>query len=250
MGLAGDQSNQFEVGVVMQHGQVPSLRCRGDQGVDEGEGSLLAPGREGGLDFEGSSVVCIGGRHRWKGVEAVGDLPVVVRASGRVAELKGDRIAQGNLSARSQWRECRGHSGFGQPCENTGVDQISDACHLLVGAPRPFGGFEVEATILAEQGDEFEPPPGMDDFVQSGVDRRPQGSRAENRGSLSKDILVNLDGCLRHTSMISRRGTATQGCLRMCAPERRAPRRPNCRLEDTIDDAVLQLQFVEFAGAL
>lgn len=155
MGLAGDLSDHFEVGVVVQHGQLPGFCCSGDQGVDEGEGPVLASRREGGLDFEGSSVVCIGGWNRWKGLEAVGDLPVVVRASGRVAELESDRIAQSNLSSRCQWRECSGHIGFGEPCENTGVDQISDACHLFVGTPRSFGGFEVESALLAEQGDEF-----------------------------------------------------------------------------------------------
>lgn len=51
LGLAGDLSNQFEVGVVVQHGEVPSLCCRGDQSIDEGEGSVLAPVRKGGLDL-------------------------------------------------------------------------------------------------------------------------------------------------------------------------------------------------------
>ena len=51
VGLAGDLSNQFEVGVVVQHGQVPSLGCRGDQSIDEGEGSVVNAVREGGLDF-------------------------------------------------------------------------------------------------------------------------------------------------------------------------------------------------------
>lgn len=194
--LASDLSNQFEVGVVVQNGQVTRFCCRGDQSVDEREGPMLAAGREGGLNLEGSSMICIGGRHRWKGLEAVGELPVVVRAPGRVAELEGDRTAQSNLSARRQWPKCSRHSGFGQSGENTGVDQISDACHLLVGTPGSFGGFEVETALLAEQSDEFEPPPGMNDFVKSGVDRRPQRRCAENLGRLSEDILVNLNGCL------------------------------------------------------
>lgn len=102
MGLTGDLSNQFEVGVVVQHRQVPCFCGRGDQGIDEREGSVLALGCECGLNFEGSSVVGIGGRYRREGLEAVGHLPVVVRASRRVTELEGDRIAQSNLSSGSQ----------------------------------------------------------------------------------------------------------------------------------------------------
>jgi hypothetical protein len=59
-----------------------------------------------------------------------------------------------------------------------------DACHLLIGTPRLIGGFEIESALLAEQGDEFQSTPGMDDFVQSGVDRRSQGGRAEDLGCL------------------------------------------------------------------
>ena len=166
-------------------------------------------------------MVCIGSRDRRKGLEADGDFPVVVGTSRRVAEFESDRMAQRHLSSRSQWRECGGDGGFGQPCENTGVDEISDACHLLVGTPRPFSGFEVEAALLAEQGDELQPTAGMDYFVQSGVDRRPQGGGAEDLGCLSEDILVNLDRCLRYTMTISRPRAGYRACPRTRIPESR-----------------------------
>lgn len=191
---------------------------------------MLAAGREGGLDFEGSSVVCIRGRNRRKRLEAVGELSVVVGTSGRVAELERDRVAQRNLAARSKWRKRRGHGGFGQPRENAGVDQVSNAWHLFVGTPRLFGGFEVETALLAEQGNELKPSSGMDDLVQSGVDRRPQGGRAEDLGRLLKDILVNLYRRLRHRLMISRLRNGHGEVPRMRIPERRAAPRPDRRL--------------------
>lgn len=143
-------------------------------------------------------MVCICGRDRRKGLEAVDNLPVVIRASRRVAELEGHRIAQRDLSSRRQWRKCSGHGGLGQPCEHTRVDQILDPCHLLVGTPRLTGGLEIESTLLAEQGDEFQSTPGMDDFAQSGVDRRSQGGRSEDLGRLLKDILIYFNRCLCH----------------------------------------------------
>lgn len=124
---------------------------------------------------------------------------MVVRTSRRVTEFEGDRIAHSNLSSCDQGGEGRGDGGFAQPRENTGVDQISDTRHLLARTPRPFGGCEVESALLAEQGDKLQPKSGMDDFVQSGIDRRPQGGRAEDLGRLLKNILVNLYRCLRHT---------------------------------------------------
>ena len=155
MRLAGDLRNKFEVGVVMQHRQMASFGRRGDQCVHEGKRSMHTRGGECGLDLESSSVVSIGRRNRRKGLEAVGDLPVVVRASSRVAEFETDWIGERYPSRRRQWRKRRGHSGFGQPGENAGVDQILDACHLLAITPRSLGGFEVESALLAEQGHEL-----------------------------------------------------------------------------------------------
>jgi hypothetical protein len=66
------------------------------------------------------------------------------------------------------------------------------------------GGFEIESALLAEQGHEFQPAPGVDDFVQGGVNRGAQGCRAQDFGRLPEDIWIYLYGCLRHASMISR----------------------------------------------
>jgi hypothetical protein len=49
---------------------------------------------------------------------------------------------------------------------------------------------------LAEQGDQFEPTPGVDDLAQGSIDRRPQGSRTENLSGLLQDVWINLDRCL------------------------------------------------------
>jgi hypothetical protein len=145
---------------------------------------MMAAGCERGLDLECSSVISIGGGYCGKRLQPVGHLPVVVGVSGGVAEFECDRVAKRHLSPRSKWCKRRGHGRLCQPCEDAGIDQISDTGHLFVGAPRPFGGFEVEAALLAEQGDQLQPTPGMDDLAQGNVDRRPQGSRAENLGGL------------------------------------------------------------------
>ena len=61
------------------------------------------------------------------------------------------------------------------------------------------------AALLAEQGDQFQSTPGVDDLAQGSVDRRPQGSGAENLSGLLQDVWINFDRCLGHTSMISGR---------------------------------------------
>ncbi len=145
---------------------------------------MLAVGCKRSLNFQRSSVISVGGGHCRKRLQPVGYLSVVIGAPGGVADLECDRVAQRYLSSGSKWCKRRGHGRLGQPCEDAGVDQVSDAGHLLVAAPRPFGGCEVEAALLAEQGDQLQPTPGVDDLAQGSVDRRPQGRRAENLSSL------------------------------------------------------------------
>jgi hypothetical protein len=149
-----------------------------------------------GLDLQCSLVISIGGGYCRKRLQPVGYLPVVVGVSGGVAEFECDRVAQRYLSPRGKWYKRRGDGRLCQPCEDAGVDQVSDALHLFVGTPRPFSVLEIESALLAEQGDQFEPTPGVDDLAQGSIDRRPQGSRTENLSGLLQDVWINLDRCL------------------------------------------------------
>lgn len=124
---------------------------------------MMAAGCKRGLDLPCSLVISIGGGCCGKRLQPVGHLPVVVRSSGGVAEFECDRVAQRYLSPGSKWCKRRGDDSLCQQCEDAGVDQISDACHLFVGTPRPFGVFEVESALLAEQGDQLQPTPGVNE---------------------------------------------------------------------------------------
>jgi hypothetical protein len=66
--------------------------------------------------------------------------------------------------------------------------------------------FEVKSALLAEQGDQLQPTPGVDDLAQGSVDRRPQGGGAENLSRLLQDVWINFDRCLGHATMISGAG--------------------------------------------
>lgn len=206
----------------MQHSKSACFGGRGNKGIDEGERAMLAPGCKSSLDLQCSLVISVRGGYCGKRPQSVGDLPVVVGASGRVSEFECDRAAQSYLSSGGKWGKSRGHGWLGQPCEDTGVDQIADACHLFVGTPGPFDLFEVEATVLGEQCDELQPAPGVDDLAQGSIDGRSQRGRAENLRSLFDDVWVNFDGCLRHASMISDGRNLYTDCPISHAPERRS----------------------------
>jgi hypothetical protein len=164
---------------------------------------MLAPGGKSCLDLQCSLLIGVRGGYCGKRLQSVGDFPVVVGAPGRVSEFECDRVAQSHLSSGGKWGKSRGHGWLGQPRKDAGVDQIEDARHLFVGTPGPFGFFEVEATVLGEQGDQLQPAPGVDDFAQGGIDRRSQRGRAENLSGLLHDVWVNFDRCLGHASRIS-----------------------------------------------
>jgi hypothetical protein len=202
MGLTRELSNQFEVAVVVQHSKSACFGGRGNEGIDEGERAMLASGSKSTLDLQCSLVISVRGGYSGKRLQSVGDFPVVVGAPRRVSDFERDRVAQSYLSASGKWGKSRGHGWLGQPCENAGVNQIADACHLFVGTPRPLRYFEVEATVLGEQGDELQPAASVDNFAQGSIDRRPQRGRAQNLGGLLDDIWVYFDGCLGHASMI------------------------------------------------
>jgi hypothetical protein len=169
---------------------------------------MLASGCKSSLNLQCSLVIGVRGGYCGKRLQSVGDFPVVVGAPGRVSEFECDRVAHSYLSSGGKWGESRGHGWLGQPGEDAGVNQIADACHLFVGAPRPIGFFEVEATVLGEQGDELQPAAGVDNFAQGSIDRRPQRGRAEYLSGLLDDVWVNFDGCLGHGLMISDAGSA------------------------------------------
>lgn len=139
----------------MQYGEPACFGGRGNQSIDDGEGAVLACGRKSGLDLECSLMISVCGRYRGKRLQTVGDLLVVVGTHGRVSELECDGAAQSDLSSGGKWRKGCGYGWLGQPGKHAGVDQIADAGHLFVGTPRPFGSFEVEATLLGDQGDEL-----------------------------------------------------------------------------------------------
>jgi hypothetical protein len=176
----------------VQYGEAACFGGRSNEGIDERESAVPASCCESGLDLQCSLVISVRGGYCRKRLHSVGDLPVVVGAAGRISEFERDRVAQSYPSAGGKWSKGRGDGWPGQPGEDAGVDQIANACHLFVGAPRLFGDFEVEATLLGEQSDEFQPAPGVDDFAQRSIDGRPQRGRAEDLGSLMRDILVNF----------------------------------------------------------
>jgi hypothetical protein len=65
-----------------------------------------------------------------------------------------------------------------------------------------FGRGKVETPVLAEERDEFKAPLGVDYFMEGGIDGVPQGASPEDSRRLTGDILVNVDGCLRHEAKI------------------------------------------------
>ena len=65
--LARDVGNQFEVCVVMEHDEIVSLGHSGDEGINQRERSVLAPGGEGCLDMEAPSM---GGLIRWQRIKS------------------------------------------------------------------------------------------------------------------------------------------------------------------------------------
>jgi hypothetical protein len=71
--------------------------------------------------------------------------------------------------------------------------------------------FEVKSALLAEQGDQLQPTPGVDDLAQGSVDRRPQGGGAENLSGLLQDVWINFDRCLGHATMILGAGVLGRG---------------------------------------
>jgi hypothetical protein len=218
----------------MQHSKSACFGGRGNKGIDEGERTMVAPGCKSSLDFQCSLVISVCGGYCGKRPQSVGDFPVVVGASGRVSEFKCNRVAQSYLSSDGKRGKSRGYGWLGQPCEDAGVDQIADACHLFVGTPGPFDLFEVEATVLGEQGDELQPAPGVDDLAQGSINGRSQRGRAENLRGLLDDVWVNFDRCLRHAPMVSEGRNLCTYCPISRAPDRRSAPVTYRRPEDTV----------------
>ena len=68
-----------------------------------------------------------------------------------------------------------------------------------------FRGRKVKAPFFADEGNEFQAPFGVEDLVQSSVDRVFQGLCAEDRGCLTRDILIHFYRCLGHDNSVSPR---------------------------------------------
>jgi len=182
VGLARDFGDEFELGVIVEHGEAAGLGDGGDEGVDEREGPVPAAGGEGRLSLEGPPVVGVGRGHRRERQEAVDQHPVVGRAPGGVAETEDHRCAHGNVSVGGEGGEHGGHLRLDQASEHAGVSEVAGAHGLLVGSPRLLHTIEVEAALLAEQRHEFQPALGLHDLEQCGVDRRPQRLGAQDGG--------------------------------------------------------------------
>lgn len=60
MGLTGEFGDEFEVGVVVQHSEASGLRHRGDERIDERQGTMLTLFGEQLLEFECSSISVTG----------------------------------------------------------------------------------------------------------------------------------------------------------------------------------------------
>ena len=66
LALARNLGDQLEICVVVEHGEIVSLRHRGHEGINQRERSVLAPDGQGCLDLEAPSMV---GLVRWQGIE-------------------------------------------------------------------------------------------------------------------------------------------------------------------------------------
>jgi hypothetical protein len=182
----------------MKHDKVTSLGNRGDKTIDERDGSMLASGRKCALYLNSPSMIGVSHSYRRKGCEAVRKLAVVGRGPGRVTEFKGHGWAHGDLSLCCQGCECRGDSGFRQTSEHARVRQIPRPRHLRAVTPSLVCRIEVEASVLAEERDEFESTLGVYNFSECGVDGVSESPRPEDRRRLTCDILVYINGCLGH----------------------------------------------------
>jgi hypothetical protein len=55
---------------------------------------------------------------------------------------------------------------------------------------------EVEASVLAEERDEFKSTFGVDNLPECGVDGVSESPRPEDRRRFTRDILIYINGCL------------------------------------------------------
>lgn len=196
LALTGDICNELEVRVIMKHDKVTSLGNRGDKTIDERDGSMLSSGRKCALYFNSPSMIGVSHRYRRKGCEAVGKLAVVGRGPGRVTEFKGHGWAHGDVSLCRQGCERRGDCGFRQASEHARIRQIPRPRHLCAVTSSLVCRIEVEASVLAEECDEFKSTFGVDNLSECGVDGVSESPRPEDRRRFTGDILVYINGCL------------------------------------------------------
>jgi hypothetical protein len=198
VGLTRDGSDQLEVRVVVENHETSPLRHRGHEGIDQREGAVLAAGSQLSLQVDGTLMIRLCRRHRWKGGEMVLQRCVVGSVASREPQLERDGGADRDESLDGQRGERGRHGWLGQPRKDACVDEVARSRHLLVASPGVLRSLEVEPALLAEEGDELEPSPSIHDLRESGVDRRPQRLSAQDLGCLARDIRIDFNRCLGH----------------------------------------------------
>lgn len=118
---------------------------------------MLTSRHEKLLDGKGSLVVAIVCREDRVGVEAFVERCDMFATSYRDPEFEGDWSAECNATRGGQRGKRRSDVRFRQPGENAGVREVCEAGHLLVVAPRLFGGVKVESTQLGKHLDQLKP---------------------------------------------------------------------------------------------
>lgn len=78
------------------------------------------------------------------------------------------------------------------------VSARSRVSATYASAPRPLGSLEVEPSLLTQHRDELKAALGLHDLAKSGIDRVPERPGSKDRGGFTHNVLVNLNGCLRH----------------------------------------------------
>ena len=118
---------------------------------------MLTSRHEKLLDGEGSLVVAIVCREECVGVEAFVERCDMFATSYCDPEFEGDWSAECNATGGGQRGKRCSDVRFRQPGEDAGVSEVCEAGHLLVVAPRLFGGVKVESTKLGKHLDELKP---------------------------------------------------------------------------------------------
>ncbi len=100
-GLAGDLSDELQVGVVVQYDKASALGDGSDESVDQRDRPVEPPVHKALLDVQRTPEVALGGRRSLEGIEPGRGRVVVGGGAGAEAEFVDDWGAQCDLTRRN-----------------------------------------------------------------------------------------------------------------------------------------------------